>query len=277
MSLSTLPSSPPPFCCEEALASPGILTLCAARTGHAIKHAVQKAGVDPAMVEDVFMGCGMPEGETGMNVARNATLWAGLPVTSSGTTINRFCSSGLQAVASAAHSILVDKVPCAIGGGVDSITLVQPKAFNPKAGVVEKTLFQHPVYKALWMPMIDTADLVATRYKISRERQDEYALLSQQRTAAAQQAGKYADEIVPLDTDMAMTDKETKEVSYKRYTVSKDECNRADTTLESLQKLKPVNAAKNPDASITAGPVIRLPHRTAYLSRCPPRPTYRTR
>ena len=104
--------------------------------GHAIKHAVAKGGVDPAMVEDVFMGCGMPEGETGMNVARNALLYGGLPITSSGVTINRFCSSGLQAVAMAAHSIIVDKVPCAIGGGVDSISLVQPKAFNPKAGVV---------------------------------------------------------------------------------------------------------------------------------------------
>ena len=133
----------------------------------------------------------------------------------------------------AAHSIMVDKVPCAIGGGVDSITLVQPKAFNPKAGVVEKTLFKHPVYKALWMPMIDTADLVATKYGISRERQDEYALLSQQRTFAAQKEGKYDDEIVPLETEMAITNKETKEVTYEKYTVVRDECNRGDTTLES--------------------------------------------
>ena len=152
---------------------------------------------------------------------------------------------------------MVDKVPCAIGGGVDSITLVQPKAFNPKAGVVEKTLFKHPVYKALWMPMIDTADLVATKYGISRERQDEYALLSQQRTFAAQKEGKYDDEIVPLETEMAITNKETKEVTYEKYTVVRDECNRGDTTLESLGQLKPIqggvvtagNASQQNDAA----------------------------
>ena len=172
--------------------------------------------------------------------------------------MNRFCSSGLQSVAMAAHSIMVDKVPCAIGGGVDSITLVQPKAFNPKAGVVEKTLFKHPVYKALWMPMIDTADLVATKYGISRERQDEYALLSQQRTFAAQKEGKYDDEIVPLETEMAITNKETKEVTYEKYTVVRDECNRGDTTLESLQKLKTINGEKNAQATITAGNASQL-------------------
>jgi acetyl-CoA C-acetyltransferase len=154
----------------------------AALAGHAIQNAISKAKIDPALVDDVILGCGMPEGETGMNVARNAALWAGCPVTTSGTTINRFCSSGLQAVASAAHSIIHDSVECAIGGGVDSISLVQPKMV--KGVVTEKLLWKK--YPALWMPMIETADIVAKRYGISRERQDEYSVESQRRTAAAQ-------------------------------------------------------------------------------------------
>ena len=137
----------------------------------------------------------VPEGETGMNIARNAALWGGCPITTSGTTINRFCSSGLQAIASAAQAVVVDGVPCAIGGGLDSISLVQPKMV--KGVVVESKLMK--TIPALWMPMIDTADLVAQRYGISRERQDAYSLVSQQRTAAAQAAGKFDDEIVPMD------------------------------------------------------------------------------
>lgn len=152
------------------------------------------------------MGCGMPEGETGMNIARNAALAGGCPVTTSGTTINRFCSSGLQAVAMAAQSIIVDGMPCAIGGGLDSISLVQPKMV--KGVVVERSLMKsHP---ALWMPMIDTADLVASRYGVARERLDEYALRSQQRTAAAQAAGYFDEEIVPMDTVMMVKNKEVR-------------------------------------------------------------------
>lgn len=230
------------------------LTHGAALGGHAIKSAVDKAGIDPAMVEDVIMGCGMPEGEAGMNVARNAALWAGCPTTTSGTTINRFCSSGLQSIASAAQSIIVDGVPCAVGGGLDSISLCQPKMV--KGVVVERQLMKtHP---ALWMPMIDTADLVAARYKISRERQDEYSLRSQQRTAAAQAAGRYDDEIVPMKTVMAVKDKVSGEVSKVEYTVTKDECNRASTTLESLQKLPPVRLEKDSQATITAGNASQL-------------------
>mmetsp|Transcript_23988 Transcript_23988/g.78029 ORF Transcript_23988/g.78029 Transcript_23988/m.78029 type:complete len:344 (-) Transcript_23988:819-1850(-) len=200
----------------------------------------------------------MPEGATGMNVARNAALWAGCPVTTSGTTINRFCSSGLQAIAMAAHSIIVDGVPCAVGGGVDSISLVQQKAFDPKSGVVESSLLSHPVHKALWMPMIDTADLVAERYGVSRERQDEYSLISQQRTAEAQKKGLFDDEIVPLPTKMLVKDKETGKVSEQEYVVTKDECNRSDTTLDGLAKLKPVNIDKNPKATVTAGNASQL-------------------
>jgi acetyl-CoA C-acetyltransferase len=206
------------------------------------------------MVEDVIMGCGMPEGETGMNVARNAALWAGCTSTASGTTINRFCSSGLQAVASAAHAIMVDGVPCAVGGGLDSISLVQPKMV--KGVVVEGKLMR--TFPSLWMPMIDTADLVAQRYGISRERQDKYSLRSQQRTAAAQAAGKYEDEIVPMTTKMAVKDKETGEVSKVEYTVTKDECNRPSTTIESLMKLEPVRLEKDPAATITAGNASQL-------------------
>lgn len=230
------------------------LTHGAALGGHAIQAAIAKAGIDPALVEDVIMGCGMPEGETGMNVARNAALWAGCPVTTSGTTINRFCSSGLQAVASAAQSIMVDGVPCAIGGGLDSISLVQPKMI--KGVVVEKKLIS--TVPALWMPMIDTADLVAQRYNISRERQDEYALISQQRTAAAQAAGLFDEEIVPMATIMMTKDKQSGETSKHDCTVTKDECNRPSTTLESLAKLEPVRLEADVNATVTAGNASQL-------------------
>ena len=140
-------------------------------SGHAIQHAVARAGLteDPSIVDDVFLGCGMPEGETGMNIARNAALWGGLPITTSGATINRFCSSGLQGIVSAAHAITAEGSTAAVGGGVDSISLVQPKL--GKGVVVERKLMK--TFPALWMPMIETADLVAQRYGISRERQDE--------------------------------------------------------------------------------------------------------
>ena len=170
----------------------------------------ERAGIEPGAVEDVILGCGMPEAETGMNIARNAAMWAGCPVTTSGTTVNRFCSSGLQAVAMAAQAILVDGTPCAIGGGLDSISLVQPKALG-KGVVVEKKLMKE--WPALWMPMIDTADLVAKKYGVSRAAQDAYALRSQQRTAAAQAAGLFDAEIVPMETVMAVKDKATGDVT----------------------------------------------------------------
>jgi acetyl-CoA C-acetyltransferase len=232
----------------------------AALGGHAIKHAIAKAGIEPAAVEDVFMGCGMPEGETGMNIARNSALAGGCPVTTSGTTINRFCSSGLQAIAMAAHAIIVDGMPVAIGGGLDLISLVQPKMI--KGVVVDRSLMKaHP---ALWMPMVDTADIVAHRYGISRERLDEYALASQQRTAAAQAAGFFDAEIVPMDVTMVVTDKVTGEVSKVKTRVVKDECNKPDTTLAGLAKLPAImykdreGKVLNANATVSAGNASQL-------------------
>jgi acetyl-CoA C-acetyltransferase len=205
--------------------------------GHAIKHAIAKAKIDPKEVEDVFMGCAQPEGATGMNVARNAAIWAGCPVTTAGTTINRFCSSGLQAIAMAAQQIMTEQTDVAIGSGVESISLVQMGGMNTK-NITEEHLMQ--VKPALWMSMIETAEIVAERYQVSRERQDAYALESQRRTAAAQQSLKFADEIVPLKTKMKKVDKATGQESIVDAVVDHDECNRPDTTLEGLQALKPV-------------------------------------
>ncbi len=205
--------------------------------GHAVKHAIANAGIDPSEVEDVFMGCAQPEGATGMNVARNAAIWAGCPVTTAGTTVNRFCSSGLQAIAMAAQQIMTEDTPVAIGSGVESISLVQMGGMNVKNITEEHLLAVKP---ALWMAMIETAEIVAERYKVSRDRQDEYALESQRRTAAAQQAGKFKDEIVPLKTKMKKVDKATGTESIVEVTVDHDEGNRPDTTLEGLKALKPV-------------------------------------
>ena len=222
--------------------------------GTAIPAAIARAGIAAADVEDVILGCGFPEGATGMNIARNAALWAGCPVTTSGTTINRFCSSGLQAVASAAHAVVVDGVDVAIGGGVESISLVTPVA--TQGTVPEKKLMGE--FPALWMPMIETADIVANRYGISREAQDEYSVESQRRTAAAQQADLFKDEIVPMAATMKITDKETKEVTYKDVVADRDDCNRPDTTLEGIAAMKPVRAKVDASATITAGNASQL-------------------
>jgi acetyl-CoA C-acetyltransferase len=213
------------------------MTHGAAMGGHAVKHAIAKSGLDPKEIDDVYMGCAQPEGATGMNVARNAAIWAGCPVTTGGTTINRFCSSGLQAIAMAAQQIITEGTPVAIGSGVESISLVQMGGMNTK-NITEEHLMK--VKPALWMSMIETAEIVAERYKVSRERQDEYALESQRRTAAAQQAQKFADEIVPMQTKMKKIDKATGTETIVDAVVDKDECNRPDTTLEGLQALKPV-------------------------------------
>src|SRR5436190_2115225 len=213
------------------------MTHGAVMAGHAIKHAIAKADIQPGEVEDVYMGCANPEGATGFNIARLSAIWAGCPVTTAGTTINRFCSSGLQAIASAAQQIITEGTPVAIGGGVESISLVQMGGMNTK-NLTEAHLME--VKPALWMSMIETAEVVAARYNISRDRQDRYALESQRRTAAAQQAQKFADEIVPLRTKIKKVDKATGAESIVDYTVDRDECNRPDTTLEALQALKPV-------------------------------------
>ena len=206
--------------------------------GHAVNHAIARAGIDPGEVEDVFMGCGMPEGATGNNIARESALWAGCPVTTAGVTINRYCSSGLQAIAMAAQQIMTDGTDVTVGSGVESISLVQMGGINLSHYTEEHLLKIQP---ALWMSMIETAEIVAERYGISRERADEYALESQKRTAAAQAAGKFNDEIVPLTTQMKKLDKATGAESMVEVTVSKDECNRPDTTLAGLAALKLVH------------------------------------
>jgi acetyl-CoA C-acetyltransferase len=225
----------------------------AAMAGHAIQHAVERAKIEPALIEDVILGCGGPEGATGMNVARNAAIWAGLPVTTSGTTINRFCSSGLQAIASAAHYIMHEGAKAAVGGGVESISLVQGGGHMNRHHITEEKLMG--MMPALWMPMIETADIVAKRYNVAREYQDEYALRSQQRIAAAQQAGLFKDEIVPMKTKMKKIDKETKAETMVDYVVDRDECNRPDTTLDGLASLQPV---RGPGNFVTAGNASQL-------------------
>ncbi len=171
------------------------ITHGAALAGHAIQHAIERAGIEAAEVEDVVLGCGQPEGATGHNVARNAAIWAGCPVTTAGTTINRYCSSGLQSIAVGAHYIVEEGAEVVVAGGVESLSLVQLSGHMNLYHFTEEKLMQ--VRPDLWMPMIETADIVAERYKVSREAQDEYALQSQQRTAAAQAAGLFKDEIVP--------------------------------------------------------------------------------
>jgi acetyl-CoA C-acetyltransferase len=220
-------------------------------TGHVIRHAVKRAGVDPEEVEDVIIGCGYPEGATGKNIARLAAYRAGLPVTTSGTTVNRFCSSGLQAIAMAAQRVVMDKVPVMVAGGVESVSLVQPNL--NRTYFEEDWLMEHK--PELWMAMIDTADLVAERYDVSREAQDEYALASQQRTAAAQDAGRFDDEIVPLTTSKEVKDKETGDTHNEEVTLNKDEGNRPGTNAEGLAKLQPVMGE---DKFITAGNASQL-------------------
>ena len=219
--------------------------------GHAIKHAVERAGVDPEEVEDVILGCGLPEGATGHNIARLAAVRAGLPVTASAVTVNRFCSSGLQTIAMAAHRVVVDKVPILVAGGVESVSLVQSNL--NKHHYTEDWLMRHK--PELWMSMIETADIVAERYGIDRRAQDDYALTSQKRTAAAQQAGRFDDEIVPLTTVKAVTDKETGETRDEEVTLAKDEGNRPETNPEGLAALAPVLGE---DRYITAGNASQL-------------------
>jgi len=225
----------------------------AVMAGHVIKHAISRAGLEAGEIEDVYLGCGFPEGATGNNIARESAIWAGCPVTTAGVTINRYCSSGLNAIAMAAQQIMTDGADIAVGGGVESISLVQMGGINLKHFTEEHLLKVKP---ALWMTMIETAEIVAERYGVSRERQDQYALQSQQRTAAAQGSGKFQDEIVALATKMKKVDKATGAESMVDVTVDRDESNRPDTTLEGLAALKPVHAGGQQIAQgkfITAG------------------------
>ena len=206
--------------------------------GHAIKSAIDRAGIEAGLIEDVFLGTAQPEGATGHNVARNAALWAGCPSTTSGATVNRFCSSGLQAIARVAHSVINEGAPAAIGGGVESLSLVSRSGHMNTFRYTEEELMKK--WPAIWMTMIETAEIVADRYGVSREDQDRYSAESQKRTAAFQESGKMAEEIVPLKTRMKMVNKETGEESYQDVVCDKDECNRPGTTYETLAGLKPV-------------------------------------
>ena len=218
---------------------------------HVVRHAVDRAKLDPALIDDVILGCGFPEAATGMNIARQSAIRAGLPVGSAAQTVNRFCASGLQAIAMASNAVTLGQAHAVVAGGVESISLVQP-VLN-KNQLEEAWLKEHK--PAVYMQMIDTADIVAARYGISRAAQDAFSLTSQQRTAAAQAAGAFDDEIVPMDTLMAVKDRETGKVSMQPVTVTRDECNRPSTTLDSLAGLDPV---MGPDKFVTAGNASQL-------------------
>lgn len=220
--------------------------------GHAIKQAVARAGIDSAEIEDVVLGCAKQEGTSGDNVARQALLRAGIPVSAAGTTINRQCASGLQAIALAAHAIKCGDVSVAVAGGVESISLVQ----NEHTNIFQQCdswLTEH--MPGIYMPMLDTAEIVAKRYGISRESQDAYGLVSQQRTAAAQKKGLFDAEIVPLPTERADVNRETGVVTKRDVTLDRDEGNRPETTLEGLSSLKPV---RGEGYSVTAGNASQL-------------------
>ncbi|HWE99408.1 MAG TPA: acetyl-CoA C-acyltransferase [Caulobacteraceae bacterium] len=223
------------------------ITPTVSMASHAVKHAVERAGVEKEAVEDCFMG-NVAHGSG--NLGRQAALLAGLPITTSGVTVNRFCSSGLQTIAMAANYIRDDQAQVVVAGGVESISF-------PGGGVgqgnSDPRLTQ--MYPDIFMPMIDTADIVAERYKVSREAQDEFSLESQRRMASAQQSGKYRDEIVPMKTKMKTVNRDTKEESIVDYTVDRDECNRPDTTYEGLAKLQPV---RGEGKYITAGNASQL-------------------
>ena len=220
--------------------------------GHAISAALSRANVEGSEVEDVVMGCAMQQGTTGTNIARKALLRAGLPVSVAGTTIDRQCASGLQAIALAARSVIFDGVEVAVGGGGESISLVQNNQFNSFHAVDPELL---AMKGDAYIAMLDTAEVVAKRYDISRERQDEYSLESQRRTAAAQQGGRFNDELAPITTTMAVTDKASGALSYRQVTLSADEGPRPDTTAEGLAGVKP---AKGPGFTITGGNASQL-------------------
>ncbi|AXC50483.1 acetyl-CoA C-acyltransferase [Paracoccus suum] len=232
------------------------LTHGATMGGHVARIAVERAGIDPTLIEDSLWGCGYPEYVTGGNIARQIVVRAGLPVSIAGTTVNRFCASGLQALAMAAHAVQVEGAQAVLAGGVESISLVQPPPRNSREAWIEAN------YPSLYMPMIDTADIVAERYGISREAQDEYALLSQQRIAAAQAGGLFDDEIVPFEVTRAVTDKASGEIRSGTVTLDRDECNRPGTTLEGLAALTPV---RGEGKFITAGNASQLSDGAAAL------------
>lgn len=220
--------------------------------GHVIHEAVQRAGIEGAEIDDVIMGCAMQTGTTGWNIGRMSALAAGLSAEVSGMSIDRQCASGMMAIATAAKQVIIDNMPIVVAAGLESISLVQNDAFELMGKAKDDSVTSESEHA--YMPMLQTAEIVAKRYNISREAQDEYALQSQQRTAAAQEAGKFDEELVPLKSTKAVVNKETREVTYEEVLLEKDEGNRPGTTLENLQGLNPVIDA----GCITAGNASQL-------------------
>ena len=218
----------------------------------ALAEAVRRAKVDPAEIDDVILGCALQQGTTGFNVARQSVVAAGLPVGIAGQTVDRQCSSGLMSISMAAKQIVVDGMQTVVAGGVESISLVQNQHMNSHKNADPHVLEKAP---AVYMAMIDTAEVVSKRYGVSRESQDELSLASQQRTAAAQEAGKFADELVEMTVQKLVTNKETGETSTETVTISGDECNRPGTTAEGLAKLQPV---RGEGGYVTAGNASQL-------------------
>ena len=227
------------------------VTPAAQLAAFSVKAAVERSGIDPAMIEDLILGCGNPDGFQGRNLGRQTVLRAELPLSIAGTTITRFCTSGLQSIAIAAGRIVAEGVDAMLAGGIETISGIRPGNNLPTD--MDPWLVEHK--PALYMAMIDTADIVARRYGISREDQDAFSLQSQQRTAAAQAADLFKDEIIACATRMAEKNKDTGEITYRDVVATKDNCNRASTTLEGLAKLEPV---KGPDQFITAGNASQL-------------------
>ena len=220
--------------------------------GHAVKKAIEVSGVDPSTVEDCLMGCAMPEGATGGNIARQIAIRGGLPVTTAGATINRFCSSGMQAITMAAQRIMSNELDVCVAGGLESISLVQNEHQNNFMAQEDWINKNKP---ELYYTMIQTAEVVSQRYNISRDTQDEYGLQSQQRMANAQNSGFLDKEIFPLETIKLVKNKDTNEISQEKVCLEKDEGNRPDTNIEGLKSLKPV---MGDDAYITAGNASQL-------------------
>ncbi|SDX72857.1 acetyl-CoA C-acyltransferase [Delftia lacustris] len=227
------------------------VTPAAQLAAFSVKAAVERSGIDPAMIEDLILGCGNPDGFQGRNLGRQTVLRAELPLSIAGTTITRFCASGLQSIAIAAGRIVAEGVDAMLAGGIETISGIRPGNNLPTD--MDPWLLEHK--PTLYMAMIDTADIVARRYGISREDQDAFSLQSQQRTAAAQAADLFKDEIIACATRMAEKNKDTGEITYRDVVATKDNCNRASTTLEGLAKLEPV---KGPDQFITAGNASQL-------------------
>jgi len=227
-------------------------TMAPTMGGHVIAEAVRRAGLEGAEVEDVIMGTALPAGSTGWNIGRTSAMAAGLPTSVAGMNIDRQCASGLMSVATAAKEIICDGIDIAVAGGVDNISIVQKTAFDLIMQQADKNLLK--IQPDAYMPMLQTAEVVAERYNISREAQDAYALQSQQRTAAAQAAGLFDDEIAPLPSTMAVKDRESGEISYRDVLLEKDEGNRPSTTADSLAALAPVVEG----GTITAGNASQL-------------------